>query len=705
MSSQDVRLARAATTRLTVATHAILAILYTFDYGWLFSDSLHSPTKVGHSHLKQHPRLSNEIEFPTLTLPESSETEEVIPRDVMVLLGWMHKSLAAIDEPVLKHGNENLAEYIHVVAWHYSTDSFREDLRNVLPRAVETFQRSGSVSDRKASHTRPQLTLADIDAFILMLLIQRQAWCRQRKHAGSSGVEYLSAIGAWKPTELQQRFWLTALGKLGDPDDQCPADNILDEESFAQAIRDIRGVSASGQLLTASDGTGVHRRAVYGSIGLLYTRLSNRQPVRFKEAHHFLSVWESLVDDAEDGADLGETVVFDPEVQMASIDEADIKNAIQELTARNEGLAKKQSSLNLSLNSVSPRPVKVDSPLPSEDPTPSPENEASQQDVPGSDNAYAAVFSPVNSLPRTPNGRYVNRDSQGRLDVDRFAAPDGSESSHRPQASVKEELGKDVGRVSQLTPSRKPQAVQTPASARTRRHFQELEAMRKPPTEALQDSVSNGSSSPASVYGTPMRDTPIRASTAQFTGRYQPETPISHYYTPSAGEGSSIPVIRRPPFSSPAPSLIRLSVAQVEPAQESVTMGESFIQAPAPPSSPFWSKSPAGKSPAAPKTVAFDRETEPRETGQAHDEKNDDDEDLAEKEEKTVGLEKADRKMLPRFQLSGISHTPKRNPRELIGNRGDMSELRRRAHVKNAQLRFEGGQPDSNSSMVGPPML
>ncbi|KAJ3011227.1 hypothetical protein HKX48_006946 [Thoreauomyces humboldtii] len=658
----DPKLQQEALRRLSTSAHSILALLFSLDHYWLLSS--HDARAPHLTYIRKHPDASAaELRaLPKLRL--AALAEDGLPSDIRAMLSWVRNDrLFFIDQAFFTMDPWDLARFVGVAAWYYSSDRLRRILREMFAQMPES--PTTSVALRGANHqARPILSIRDMEAFILTLLVERQAWCFATKNATPAEAIFVSAIGGWKPTPEQLQFWKSAVVSYGRDKFHCSLEERLDEEQFAVAIELARGRLGDQDMALEEL---MERRALYGSLALVYADLALGLPDRSDEAHYYAELCERL-DGKIETAETGNTAGFAERTAQGPTSAeimTKVKSAAKSIVEPESSPSKLYSPSHILRASrgsdAAPNPVEEGDRASSADST-------ARTSVTGSpDRATSAKA----DLDRIIEEESVDTKAVKNSDAD--TETNAVPTTNKPFADRLKIAMKEYAESEASTPSKSPRRSASPSatqtedtprkafsSARAQRLLREFQALSVKRTVKPERSL-DGQDGPNDTEESRDQDLPI--------------TPAPKSRIPSALATSFILNTPTPSPSSPAtPSASHgihkaRSLPQLGPSTPGVIV--------APPASPLGKLPRPSPSPKrVPRSASPDRPAiAVRRTPQQ--------------------LPRPDfmKRLAPALLPDDAknSFTPKRDPMELRGGRGDLSELRRRGFVTKSTVFADDG--------------
>ncbi|KAI9003722.1 hypothetical protein BC832DRAFT_559783 [Gaertneriomyces semiglobifer] len=267
--------------RISTAAHFALSLLRCFSLEWLLNRGQVSPGVSGFVLSEELPDLGPAIPC----LAESVSTSETDNIELRSTLEWLKsEKLFAVDCQYLTTHPWALSHVVDVAGWLLHDDRLRPMLRDIFPRMTDSAP--GGLFSRMRAGKRVTPTISDVEAFILILLAQRDMLCRRSVSGVSTSgqVLCLAALGCWKPTVVQLKFWRNMLMSYGQKSWQSYdfPDSMMEEHEITQAIQELRGLvrcTVKASMLQLHQ-----RRNIYAIVGLMYAQVR-----RLDEAEGFLS--------------------------------------------------------------------------------------------------------------------------------------------------------------------------------------------------------------------------------------------------------------------------------------------------------------------------------------------------------------------------------------------------------------------------------
>ncbi|KAJ3117730.1 hypothetical protein HDU96_005860 [Phlyctochytrium bullatum] len=189
----------------------------------------------------------------------------------------------------------DLEKALVYAAWHAHSGRLREWLRELFQRMPERPKYATGAAAAEKPTRRLAPTVADMEAFLLILLTYRVYGAVLEESAATMGdVLYLAEVGrGWGLTANQKGFWKKAIGVWGGiPQAVSMPTTELSDAEFARAIQEIRGV-------VAPPGRRFHQ-LVFAQVGLVLAAAATG-----KEAGASAAVGSPAVGTARLGAEAG----------------------------------------------------------------------------------------------------------------------------------------------------------------------------------------------------------------------------------------------------------------------------------------------------------------------------------------------------------------------------------------------------------------
>ncbi|KAJ3409578.1 hypothetical protein HDV05_004395 [Chytridiales sp. JEL 0842] len=244
--------------------------------------------------------LLSELEYATLRVMTLAPTDSMsriavkikiwrglevaqIPKDLTDIIKWMQSDeLVAIDGSWFQSEPWNLERIVAIASWYVNNGKLRDWLRIVFSRLPEKPPKYPTAVQKDPPRI-PSLTIADMEAFLIMLITNRSISLLLQKNAKSAGqILYLTELREWQPTSFQQRFWIHSLVHFSQLSTISSfLHKALPESEFRRAIHEIRG----------SVRTSNHHRFIFGRIGLVFADMCVQFKCNYRiEALHYLDV-------------------------------------------------------------------------------------------------------------------------------------------------------------------------------------------------------------------------------------------------------------------------------------------------------------------------------------------------------------------------------------------------------------------------------
>ncbi|KAJ3145967.1 hypothetical protein HDU86_000591 [Geranomyces michiganensis] len=567
---RDYRLNQQAVQRLSMAGHKLLAILLCLESGGLSAVKYAGSAKFG--------------DLPLLRIADLAGAH--LAKDIKSSLSWIQNDrLFLIDRDCFATSPWNLGRFATAAALYFSTDRLRMLLREIFPDMPESPTRNVGFDG-----ARPTLTIADMEAFILRLLIRQTWWASAVKMANPREAVFIACIGSWTPSAAQDGFWRTAIATNGKKTLQCRHERVLDDEELSMWISEIRGAPPRD---VADAATIADKRNLCGRLGLLYADLAKDQSYREADARRYLEAWKNWDCEAIAVREVGHLASKNPTIPDVAQD--DVDQALRAIIHDRGDIIRKKSPLPLQVTPLSGHRRQLDA-LSEETPgsTSPPAKEAPASPSPA----------PKAARPATPaSSVHVDEAPKEVAEVEFPKPPPQEVKDHAPS-----------------TPEPTAQPVRMFSSARAQRHLRSLNELRKPesaesissmltsspikPRRSLLDLLGTRepatpakSAQPPSLSASILMSTPTAANTrpilrAPFTplvGSATPDSPVGQRVAAVAAETTIIVPPRSPlgfaprnrsaPPVSPAPPAVKTftpemmagTAAATMPVQEDVT--------------------------------------------------------------------------------------------------------------------------------------
>ncbi|KAJ3129572.1 hypothetical protein HK098_001048, partial [Nowakowskiella sp. JEL0407] len=292
--------------RLSRSLHLLLATTISFDSKWLFTKK---PDEVI-SHLNENDVIDA---VTTLQLPsvELSQPDKYVnqPKHVASALKWGLKDggLLDVDLNTLTNDPWNLTKVVTIAAWHLENGTLRTWLKKIFTR----LQDRPSLYDAMQTGLQTTITYADLEVFLLVLLIHRHNWSVNMYRAKTLGRVLFYSDLFWKPALTQVEFWRTALCRYGMPQEKKGlediqrfphrlyyAKSIMSNELFVKAIYEIRGLVRSPIKPNEKRN---FKHILFSIVGCIYSEMVEKYRLdRIEEAIYYLrlvnqNVWNTPV--------------------------------------------------------------------------------------------------------------------------------------------------------------------------------------------------------------------------------------------------------------------------------------------------------------------------------------------------------------------------------------------------------------------------
>ncbi|KAI9203788.1 uncharacterized protein BJ171DRAFT_507950 [Polychytrium aggregatum] len=263
-----------ASSRLSFSFHTLFAVVRFFGLDWLDvkTQDLHQlpanqsepASQTGFPYFPYHKVTDSDLVF--WWIPLSHRTEHAI-QDIQKserLREWIRRGeLHKCDRSILADPWD-LERAVRVLGWHLldGLDDSKLSDRSLLSELFPSLALRPKPIDSQLSTVpterdlRP--TLADIEAFFLLLMLQCQLKCiRDGGATSKAGIMYLASIGFWRPTALQIRFWRSCLIKYGNTarlrSSMSFESDCLPTAEIVQALYEIRNTRPPVHIPKAAD--------------------------------------------------------------------------------------------------------------------------------------------------------------------------------------------------------------------------------------------------------------------------------------------------------------------------------------------------------------------------------------------------------------------------------------------------------------------
>ncbi|KAJ3141839.1 hypothetical protein HDU90_006188 [Geranomyces variabilis] len=489
----DHRLEQQAVQRLSLAGHNMLAILLCLESHQQSAPKPSTKTKIG--------------DLPLLRVADLAGAH--LAQDIKSTLSWIQNDrLFLIDRDYFAASPWNLGRFANAAALYFSTDRLRMLLREIFPDMPESPTRNAGFDS-----ARPTLTIADMEAFILRLLIRQTWWASAVKMANPREAVFVACIGSWTPSAAQDSFWRTAIATNGKKALRCRHERMLDDEELSMWISEIRG---SPPRDTADSATVAEKRNLCGRLGLLYADLAKSQSYREADARRYLEAWKNW-DKAVPAHDTADATMPRNPLTIPNVQQADVDDALSALIYDRRDIIRARSPLPSLATPLSGRQLELE-PLSEETPgSPSP----SPREIPGSPSPAAKTAEPVSPGLPANEGEAPATKKPGTPQPERTG--DAQPSTPEPTAAPTKMF----------------------SSARAQRHLKSLNELRKPGSA---ESIST------MLASSPLKP---RRSLLDLLGTREPATPARPAPPPSLSASilMSTPTaanarpLFRPPFS------------------------------------------------------------------------------------------------------------------------------------------------------------
>ncbi|KAJ3027742.1 hypothetical protein HDV00_010916, partial [Rhizophlyctis rosea] len=298
-----------ASDRISLTAHILLPFLVCFDLQWLLSRYRSSESVFAQAtSTAEEAAVLPSWKSLHLTVDFRTEMDGGNVKLAMGLLEFIRiGGLWKADERCLARNPWDLERMLMAATWHLQSGELRNLLRSVFPRLPEKPPLRGT----PRSSRRPLPTIADMEAFLLILLIQRHVSLCGTEGATSVGqVLFFSALREWRPHERQVAFWGKALKVYGKTDHTHPhlLTAPLTDREFNHVLREIRGsVQLPKEALTREERIELDsaKRMVYGLVGLQYEKMVREGTDCIGEAQSYLGVWSRWEEEREERWDVG----------------------------------------------------------------------------------------------------------------------------------------------------------------------------------------------------------------------------------------------------------------------------------------------------------------------------------------------------------------------------------------------------------------
>ncbi|KAJ3171800.1 hypothetical protein HDU87_008268 [Geranomyces variabilis] len=368
----DHKLKQQAVQRLSLAGHNMLAILLCLESDQQPAHNPLTKTKIG--------------DLPLLRVSYLAGAH--LAKDVKSSLSWIQNDrLFLIDRDHFAASPWNLGRFANAAALYFSTDRLRMLLREIFPDMPESPTRNAGFDS-----ARPTLTIADMEAFILRLLIRQTWWSSAVKMANPREAIFVACIGSWTPSAAQDSFWRTAIATNGKKALRCRHERMLDDEELSMWISEIRGAPPRD---AADPATAAEKRNLCGRLGLLYADLAKSQGYREADARRYLEAWKKW-NNAAPAHDAADPSSARNPPTIPDVAQADVDDALRAITYDRPDIIRAKSPLPSLVTPISGPRLELE-PLSEESPgSPSP----SGREIPGSPSPAPKTTEPA--APATP---------------------------------------------------------------------------------------------------------------------------------------------------------------------------------------------------------------------------------------------------------------------------------------------------------------
>jgi hypothetical protein len=125
--------------------------------------------------------------------------------EIVTFLPWDLHRYDAVKRRLL------MTRFLLVAAWRFTDGSLRKWLRKVFPSIPEY-----PAIKNLSTVQKPTLTIADMESFLMMLMIQRHQFIVNELGSETFGqVLFMSTFATWRPTKNHMAFWQSAIYHYG----------------------------------------------------------------------------------------------------------------------------------------------------------------------------------------------------------------------------------------------------------------------------------------------------------------------------------------------------------------------------------------------------------------------------------------------------------------------------------------------------------
>lgn len=319
--------------RMGTASRALLSMLCTYHHDWL----------LGSGGAQQMRWLDETSDFASsgavlrpITYKDIQLNLAAYPKKLADAIKRMEALSVKVDSVVIETP-WSLARMVAVAAWRLLDGSFRAFLRQMFPDlpdypSIRSLQSKHSYEEDRTSSlwSRPSLTLADVEAFFVFMVIKywRQAHERASADNATLGQTILSLNDYLiEPEAEHEQFWLTALyhhGSQIDPRRHAYASQVWSERKFQSAISELRGDYEYGE----------NARAVYLQVALFYQLMLDDYGVdRSIEAIRYFQCAKESSGDATSATTAIHSQFFLNTIILTVLPEVDIDNEIEQVAS------------------------------------------------------------------------------------------------------------------------------------------------------------------------------------------------------------------------------------------------------------------------------------------------------------------------------------------------------------------------------------
>ncbi|KAI8924315.1 hypothetical protein BC831DRAFT_466018 [Entophlyctis helioformis] len=237
------------------------------------------------------PTMAIQLGLPTIRLDErlvqlSRNTAYIAPN---TQLSWLLNDFDRLTETAIQSHPWDLGQFLVYASWQLYDGRLRGWLRKLFPLMPERSSLQSPNKLEQPRFTKTFASVADMEAFIILLLVARQMLaCRLANETASTLSAMQASVQAvYQPPAIATAFWHRMLDEYGQkkPEARCYASAMLGDSATFDVVAELRGNTG------LSD---VFLRLVYGSIGVCFAEMETRSGLdRASDAQFYLGLFEN----------------------------------------------------------------------------------------------------------------------------------------------------------------------------------------------------------------------------------------------------------------------------------------------------------------------------------------------------------------------------------------------------------------------------